>query len=311
MPELIKNAWIGWQTYIEAGKLPVILLAVFLFIFIYRNMQDSFLRSELISGMKERTLLLYTAVMTGLCICPVTAAALMLYQTKFYNYEWIWSYVPMTAAIAAGVGEILMLIWRKRYTAKDRVRAVTITILIACVAVLCGSVGVTTPHQTAVSSGNSDYGSAVLVQYDETAFLMAEIEAAYEEAQASEGGNTAICLWAPQEILTYARQYSADIQLLYGRNMWDNALNAYTYDTYSEEYVRMYEWMELVSEYGEAGDEAAAEGPESRKCVENAVAAGVNVIVLPGNTLEKTRAEVAELTGAQEAQIRDCFVYII
>lgn len=311
MLELINNAWLGWRTYVGAGKLPALLLAIFLFIFLYRNIDTSLKKNDLIFGTKEKRLYLYTAAMTLLCICPVTAAVLMLYQTKFYNYEWIWSYVPMTAVIAAGGSGILVLVWKKRYAMKDRIRAVSVTVLIACVAVVCGSVGASMSYQTAFALENGDYESAVLVQYDKAALLISEIEGAYREGRGPKADDTAICLWAPREILAHARQYSADIQLLYGRNMWDNALNAYSYDTYPEEYDRMYEWMELVSEYGEAYNESRQENIGNGECVKNAMAAGVNVIVLPGNTLEKTRADVAELTGAQVIEIEGYFVYII
>lgn len=311
MLELINNAWLGWRTFVEAGKLPALLLAIFLFMFLYPDTGTAFKKNDLISGTKEKILYIYTAAMTLLCICPVTAAALMLYQTKFYNYEWIWSYVPMTAVIAAGGSGILMLVWRKRYTMKDRLRAAAVTVFIACVAVVCGSAGASTSYQTAFASENGGHEPAVLVQYDKAALLLSEIGEAYREGRGPEAYDTAICLWAPREILAHARQYSADIQLLYGRNMWDNALNAYSYDAYSEEYGRMYEWMELVSEYGEAYDETGQNSIDDGECVKNAIAAGVNVIVLPGNTLEKTRADVAELTGAQAMEIEGYFVYII
>lgn len=311
MLELINNAWLGWQAYIEAGKLAALLLAIFIFVFLYRDINTSLIREDLISGTRERILFVYTAVMTLLCICPVTAAALMLYQTKFYNYEWIWSYVPMTAVIAAGGSSIILLVWRKRYTIRDRAKAAFITVLLACVAVICGSVGVSMSYQTAVSFANGYYESAPPVQYDRAALLIAEIEAAYREGSEPEAAHPSICMWAPQEILAYARQCSADIQLLYGRNMWDNALNAYSYDTYPEEYEKMYEWIELVSEYGEAYDEALTETDRSGECVKNALAAGVNVIVLPGNTPEKTREEFTELTGVQAVEMEGFFVYII
>lgn len=311
MLELINNAWLGWRTYTEAGKLAALLLAIFLFLFLYKNLNTSLIKGDLISGIREKILFAYTAVMTLLCICPVTAAVFMLYQTKFYNYEWIWSYVPVTAVIAAGGSSILLLIWKKRYTMKDRLKAAFITVLIACVSVVCGSVGASMSYQSSPAMASGDYESAALARYDRAALLIKEIKETYRAEYESEADLPAICLWAPEEILAYARQCSADIQLLYGRNMWDNALNAYSYDIYPEEYEEMYEWIELASEYGEIFDEALQGTDKSGECVKNALAAGVNVIVLPGNTLEKTREEVAELTGVQAVEIEGYFVYII
>lgn len=217
----------------------------------------------------------------------------------------------MTAVIAAGGSRILMLVWRKRYTVRDRAKAAFVTVLIACVSVVCGFSGTSLTYQTAVSPQSGDSGQAVLAQYDRTALLIAKIGETFRACHESDTDGSVICLWAPREILSYVRQYSSEIKLLYGRNMWDNALNAYSYDTYPEEYGRMYKWMELVSEYGEADSEISQESIDGRECVKNAVAAGVNVIVLPGNTLEKTRLEIIGLTGAQEAEIDGYFVYII
>lgn len=89
-----------------------------------------------------------------------------------------------------------------------------------------------------------------------------------------------ICLWAPKAILEYARETDASIKLLYGRNMWDQWLNAYAYDAYSEDMVSLYQWMEEPALAGEAQDEA----PVAR--VRMALEAGTNCILLPENVDE-------------------------
>ena len=87
-----------------------------------------------------------------------------------------------------------------------------------------------------------------------------------------------VCLWAPREILETARMQPVAVtwmqpvetvgiesvavagqlpELLYGRNMWDAALNAYTYDVYPEEVQQLYCWMEAFSEKARIGRDEA------------------------------------------------------
>ena len=91
MTELLRNAWMGWQDYTEDGKLVALLLAVLLFLWLTGK------------GKKQGTLVLYSSLAVFCCILPVPAVFLMLYQTKFYDYEWIWSLVPLTGMTAYGI----------------------------------------------------------------------------------------------------------------------------------------------------------------------------------------------------------------
>ena len=95
MGELLKNALLGWQAYITPGKLPVLLAVELLFCWL--------------TGRKlgQKALVCYTGAMACVCIFPVTAVLLMVYQTKFYDYQWIWSTVPLTVVTAYGAVEIL------------------------------------------------------------------------------------------------------------------------------------------------------------------------------------------------------------
>ena len=95
MRELLRNAWLGWQNYTDDGKLAALLLAALLFLW---------LRNKKVS---QKGFLSYAVLMTACCIFPVTAVLLMLYQTKFYDYQWIWSLVPVTPVIAWGITEFL------------------------------------------------------------------------------------------------------------------------------------------------------------------------------------------------------------
>lgn len=308
MTELIRNAWLGWTSYKSAGKFAALPMAFLLFLAVYQALKpiDAGILFEkgTQQGKRRKVLFIYTAVIMALCICPVTAAVLMLYQTKFYNYEWIWSYVPVTAVTAAGGCFILTLIWKKRYTAADRLKAGAATLLLAAAVVMCGQ---------PVGSETSDDSLETLVQYDKTALVISELKEVTAQKNMTDGDNAAeICIWAPQEILEHARQCSADITLIYGRNMWDNALNAYAYDTYPEEYENMYQWMQLVEEYGEIDYEDKTEDFLIYKdTVTDAIMAGVNVIILPQNTSEKTIAEVRACAGVQEIKIQGYAVFVI
>jgi hypothetical protein len=315
MPELIKNAWLGWKSYTEAGKLAVLPMAFLLFITIYSAMHQGnmgiFIEKGTKHGKRLKVLYIYTAVIMALCIFPVTAAALMLYQTKFYNYEWIWSYVPVTAVTAAGGCTVLLFLLRNRYRTSDRIKAWTAALLLAAAAVLCGLTGM---YNTAASDTEyMETSEDTLVQYDRTVLVLSELQQLIAGEYDTDVNNTdKICLWAPQEILEHARQYSDDITLIYGRNMWDNALNAYAYDTYPEECENLYKWMMLIEQYGEIDYEDKTEDYSVYKSsVTDALNAGVNVIILPEKASDKTRAEVSSATKVQGTEVQGYIVYII
>ena len=127
MTELFRNAGLGWAGYKGSGKMAALLLAALLFWWLAEKEK------------KQRTLLLYTSVAVVCCILPVTAALLMLYQTKFYDYEWIWSMVPVTAATAYGFTLFLAGHWKE---AKGNWRrGLPVTLLLLLAVLLCGSLG--------------------------------------------------------------------------------------------------------------------------------------------------------------------------
>ena len=88
MWELLNNAWNGWGNFIFYGKYPALLLLVLVVFWFFSDQK------------REPVLLGYTTVMTVCCIFPLTAALLMQYQTKFYDYQWVWNYVPLLTVVA-------------------------------------------------------------------------------------------------------------------------------------------------------------------------------------------------------------------
>lgn len=238
---------------------------------------------------RHRTLIFYTTVMTVCCICPLTAAALMAYQTKFYDYQWIWGAVPVTIVIAL-MGTQLWTKLAEKYAGRKGAgfKTAGITVLLICVIYLCGSMQ-SNVWDTDASAQNREETAKVL------------------EILTENGQNKDICLWAPQGIMEYARALDGSIVLPYGRNMWDGALNAYSYDTYGEEEKRLYIWMCHAEATGEGEAEyektAAAENAEKTitaiECMDTARRLGVTHILLPSNMQQEVLTELEAYSSVQ------------
>lgn len=258
MTELMKIAGQGWLKFTGIGKLPALLFAALIFLWLSGRWK------------RQKALFSYTVLMVFLCVIPATAAGLMLYQTRFYDYEWIWSLVPMTVVIAWCAVEFLSEYWRD-FSPVQWKSGLPVTVLLLAV--------------LALSSGLGQNG------FDRKAERENRQQAKEVLSQVIERQGEDICLWAPRELLEFAREQSGSLRLLYGRNMWEEALNAYTYDTYSQEIQELYLWMENADPSGEAliendeEDEVLLQGSD---CVAAAAAAGVNCIILPDSLEEKT-----------------------
>lgn len=280
MMELLKNAWLGWENYIADGKLIALFLAVLLFGWLYKK------------GTEQRAWLLYASVMTACCICPLTAAMLMTYQTKFYDYQWIWSAVPVTALVAYGIVLFLSDMWTNAGREQKRI-ALAVTLLVAGVLVLCGDMGKTGGDEGAIAQAREE---------KERAYEVMEQLGALIEEEAAEG-DSAIVLWAPAEILEYAREADGSVKLLYGRNMWDAALNAYAYDVYSAEICELYTRME---EWGHPTGMKWEKKPA--EYAQMALKEGVNCIMLPDSAAWATVLEMAEMLDATPQLLEDYWV---
>ncbi len=294
MRELLKNAWLGWQDYTGGGKFAALLFAALLFLGITLGRvreEGGGAGGGAVSG-KLTQLWLYTAVMAGVCVCPLTAVCLMLYQTRFYDYEWIWSLVPQTGVIAAGGAVFLGKMW-EHYSLERGSKLFGIWAASAAVAavIFCGGGMGQAPREGLETRG--DRRAAI------EALRLLETEAG-----ALPGG---ICLWAPGEIMACARAYSGQIRLPYGRDMWDPALGAYSYDTYDDARQEMYRWMceaqvegllkVTVEETTRDGDGAPCPGErelDGLQCMRSALDMGVNCILLPGNMREQDLEAIAD-----------------
>lgn len=249
MEKYVQDALTGFRSFTDNGKL----LAVAVALAIYLCCRDR--REEQGNGEK---LAEYTLLTAFLCVCPVTAAGLMLYQTRFYDYQWIFSIVPLTAVIGLGAASLVWNIWSQNQKGK----ALLFTGICLFILVCAGRFGATEMFEKDVTREDS--------QVTETEASVREL---LKEIPA---GEESYCLWAPQAVLKYVRSIDADYRLLYGRNMWDEALNAYSYDTYPEEIRKLYIWMEEA-----AASPASVSGDEVRRQVQKAGENDVTMVLLP------------------------------
>lgn len=218
-----------WRSFITYGKQPMILFVVLFFFLFFRKQK----------GPKGR-LVWYGAISTALVVCPVTAWLLLKYQTSFYDYSRLWGLVPMTIMIAFG----FTVFWAenrrdsrgfKTLLYHGAIIGMWVFVLYACSGLLAGEF----PAAEREIAGKRAAGQK------------AEVRQVLDQICENTEGD--ICLWAPADILAESRRYSVgdrDIRVLYGRNLWDISLNAYSYDTYPEEFDSLYTFMESDEKEG-------------------------------------------------------------
>ncbi|MCM1056217.1 MAG: hypothetical protein NC517_01205 [Firmicutes bacterium] len=269
MAELLRNAWQGWLNFNRAGKLAGALLVALLFLWIYYK------------KIKQKEFLIYVTTVTLCCILPVTAAVLQLYQTRFYDYKWIWSIVPVTAGIGFAA-TLFMTEFLQDKSENDRKRQAGAAVLLAAGLVFCGGMG-TKPYETCGEQSGRQQAERLLANLQ-------------ERMQGKE-----ICLWAPKSVAEYARAFDGSIQLLYGRDMWDSELTVYSYEKYPEGYYDLYHWMEA-----ETGEETVSDV----YCAETALAEGVNCILLPEDKPEDAIECFQKLLGVQAEKLEGYYLLI-
>lgn len=275
MIELIHNAWLGWSSFNEKGKLTALLLIALLILWKYYRREGAY------------ALGFYTAGMTILCIIPPTAAILMVYQTRFYDYQWIWSMVPMTIVIGMGV-VVVEQTALEEFRKKAPVSALIATVAIGVLFLLCSNMGRTSMDKEAAVESRR-HVLQVLQQTKECA------------------GEKELLMVAPKDVLEHVREYDGSIQLLYGRNMWEDSLNAYTYDTYDSQVCLVYEWMEESTEQKELQDAAS----RTAACADTLLEKGVNCILIPDWWPEKTVNSMQRILGHKAMNIDGYYLWIL
>lgn len=223
MRELLQNALNGPGSYFRSNYMVVLVLGLFLYFFVV----------ETNLAPREKRLLRLAAVLLVLILFPVSAFVLMLYQTRFYSYSWIWSLMPVTLLISWGSVTVL---WK--HTGQNRRDGRVGWRLTAGVAVFLALLLLT---------GN--LGSIKTVSEEEKAQRSRDGQvAAYLQELP---GIEKTLLWGPRSVLETVRRQSSEVKVLYGRNMWDPAVAAHAYDTYPIEQQRLFDWVEAI-EKGDA-----------------------------------------------------------
>lgn len=282
MTELIRNAGTGWTVYKSSGKAAALLLAVLVFLWFTGK------------GREQMALLLYTTVAAICSILPVTAVLLMLYQTKFYDYEWIWSLVPLTAVTAYGLTLFLERQWKEAGSGGWR-RALPVTLLLLLAVLLSGKLGGGTEERTQQNAWKEE--SAAVVELLHRTWPGEDI-----------------CLLAPRKILEYAREADGRLRLPYGRNIWDPALNAYAYDTYGEREADLCQWMDWVEQSAwvwmpEDDREQMLQTLEER--AKDAVELGVNCVLFPAGAPAEMRLRMEAALGTKAQPLGDDYIAFV
>lgn len=283
---LLRDAAEGWRELIRDEKYMALLLAALMYLWFkrFRDIKSRRTRDKMERDSAPFRLLFYATFILALVVAPPLGMFLRAYQTRFYDYTWVLAYIPMTLMIAYGATEAYVDCL-KSGLGQSAWKAAVLAALMLAVFLLCGNLGTGDGDASPVLPEETVMGGA-----DETAGIL---ELLQENENADE-----ICLWAPAGFLEDVRALNGEITLLYGRNMWEKELNAYSYDTYPEQIEEAYRWMEDCSAYllgyrqELPGDKQYLPRDLQLKnfqestgaCVKAAMSQGVNCILLPEGT---------------------------
>lgn len=110
-----------------------------------------------------------------------------------------------------------------------------------------------------------------------------------------------VLLWAPQDIIQYARVYSGDIYLLYGKDLWLGSMDSQMHQIYEEWQREAYIYMENAPLYLEE----IAEVADTRGC---------DVLIFSREVFEMYETELPEYLGegryVNEGSGRDYILYV-
>lgn len=248
---------------------------------------------------KSSLLVVYSCCMGLAIIFPLTGMILQIYQTRFYDYSWIWSCVPLTAMLAWGIVTILFdEIHQNTENAEDKSEKQKLVLrrgmgLLTAVAVLymCGNRGLLqgVDEQTL----KDEQAAAEILMYLDEADLIADH-----------------VIWGKAGLMQYLRSHNGQVILFYGRDMWEAKAGAYDYEGYSEEEVACYEWMEIMSsEHNMYLLEIEQETEEVREAVSTgekivmAYAQGVDIVILPAEMASRVEVYLQEAAESYDKEV--------
>ncbi len=281
----LEKAVDGIGRYGAAQKLLVIFLAVLMFAWLSEKNKIT---------QKQNRLLIYSLFMTVVLLVPITAAVVLIYQTAYYDYEWSWSMVPVTAVIAFGI----VLLLEQELSKK---RKSLLTVVIVCILCLCGNQGVCqkVPEKEALIRG-------------ETNGILKGVYAVSDSQKS--------VLWGPSGVMQEVRRRDGNVMLVYGRDMWDEKAGAYDYEAYSRELTEAYVWLEEAMAHYDLA--AGLDKPDetmrfleeqygwtkgTERHLEEVIKAGANTIVLPTLIGDYIEESIKEAAAAQNKDLKSVF----
>ena len=95
----------GMETYFSHDKTVVLLLLVLLVLWLGDKKKNNETHNRL---------LVYTTVISLALLFPVTAIVAVIYQSAYYDYEWVWSMVPVVAVVGYGAVRIYEMSEREK-----------------------------------------------------------------------------------------------------------------------------------------------------------------------------------------------------
>lgn len=213
------NFLLEWQKGMESlnqnGQYFALILGILLFFY-------------LIKPKEKLTFQKYTFLMVFLLFFPLTTYIILWYRTEFYRFSDLWNLLSVTIIIAFGLCEISNLLEQKNNWQKKKKKWILNAGIVLLVS-LCGTVS---PLYT-----KSEWGTG-FTKMGEEEFKVLEIISENQDWEEA-------CVWAPNEIVESARGYDGNLRLLYGKDMWNHELHAYTYDVYDDNKKKLYEWMNI------------------------------------------------------------------
>lgn len=181
---------------------------------------------------RTRILLLYGITICLVVLIPLSGFVLAQYQTAFFNYRHLllllfpMVFIPwaLVETLENGLG-----LMKRNAEEGDLVREKPW---------LTRFLGVLVAASLLMVSGN------MLTEGVDTELTLAKEKVPTRVLEVLELLEKGDVLVAPNEVLEYARSYDGDLKLIYGRDMWQPALKAYTYHTYDEDACKIYDWMQ-------------------------------------------------------------------
>lgn len=186
---------------------------------------------------EKKEFLIFSSVMGLLILCPLTAKILLIYKTAFFTHETIWELLPMTVLLAYGLvmafGKIMSAVEKENrghkteFGIKNKVCEVLVAAALVAVMFL---------------SGNVSFAQTVTAKAEREDRIPVEVGEVLDLLEISQ--DETISLVAPDEVVEWARLYSGNIIMPYGRDMDEIGLTAYLYDKYTSDIIGLHAWIQ-------------------------------------------------------------------